>query len=399
LKAGDVSEMRVENVAFGGDGIGRLDDMVVFVPYTVDGDIVQIEITEVRKRYAKGILKEILMPSPHREKPRCADYALCGGCCYQHITYEHQLVLKQKQVKDAFQRIGKFLDPPLLPVLASSPPYHYRVKADFHVTHSKGERPAMGFMSGASNRIVEIERCEIVDDRINSLYGELRSALRKGKWSSTSDRMTLWTTDGNEKDLDSTTAPFITRTVKDKQMTVPHDGFFQANQYLIEEMIDRVVSAADLTGTETVIDGFCGSGLFSLFLAPLAGAIHGIEENGRAIRAAEENRDRYGCQNVSFYQGDVAEVLEKIFLDAGRFVNVLIIDPPRVGCEKNLLDQIIRLRPPKIIYVSCNPTTQARDIRLLCDGGFQLQSLQPLDMFPQTAHIEVIALLSGQTSP
>ena len=395
LKAGDVSEIRIENVAFGGDGIGRLDDMVVFVPYTVDGDIVRIELVEVRKRYAKGVLKEILTPSSHREKLRCADYTHCGGCCYQHIGYEHQLVLKEKQVKDAYQRIGKFPDPPLRPILASPDPYHYRIKADFHVAYPKGKRPVMGFMSGASNRIVEIERCEIADDRLNRLYGELKGALRSGKWTPPTDRITLWSPEDDEKGLDSQTAPFITRTVKNKRMTTPLDGFFQANQYLIGEMIDQVVADADLKGGESVIDGFCGAGLFGLFLAPLAGTIHGIEGNARAIRAAGENLRRYGCGNVSLSHGDVGDILEKIFLDTGRPVDVLVIDPPRAGCERNLPDLIIRLHPKRIVYVSCNPATQARDVRLLCNGGFRLESLQPLDMFPQTAHIEVIALLTG----
>jgi len=395
LKTGDISEIKIENVAFGGDGIGRLDQMVVFVPYTVDGDIVRIEIAEVRKRYAKGILIEILKPSPHRDTPLCADYKDCGGCCYQHIAYEHQLVLKRKQVMDAFQRIGKFPVPPLLPVLASLHPYHYRMKADFHVSHPKGRRHAMGFMSGASNRIVEIKRCEIVDDRINRLYGGLREALQRREWLPAADRIALWSADDNEKGRDSITTPFMTRTVKSKQMTAPHDGFFQANQFLIEEMIDRVVAAAGLKGGETVIDGFCGSGLFSLFLAPQAGAIHGIEGNGGAIRAAEENMKRYGYNNVFFYRGDVGEILEKTFLDTRRSVDILVIDPPRVGCEKNLMEHIILLHPKRIVYVSCNPATQARDIRLLCNGGFRLESLQPLDMFPQTAHIEVIALLTA----
>lgn len=159
-------------------------------------------------------------------------------------------------------------------------------------------------------------------------------------------------------------------------------------------MIDQVVAAADLTGGESVIDGFCGSGLFSLFLAPLAKVIHGIEGDGRAIRAARENLDRYGCHNVSLYQGDVGEVLGKTFLNPLTLVHVLVIDPPRVGCEEDLLEKAIRLAPERIVYVSCNPATQARDIHLLCTAGFRLEFLQPLDMFPQTAHIEVIALLT-----
>ena len=142
LKTGDIAEITIERVAFGGDGIGRLGNLVVFVPYTVDGDVIRIEISEVRKRYARGRLKEILQPSVHREKPLCKNYTRCGGCCYQHISYEHQLFWKEKQVMDAFQRIGKFPSPPLRPAIASPHPYHYRLKADFHVNAQKGKTPA-----------------------------------------------------------------------------------------------------------------------------------------------------------------------------------------------------------------------------------------------------------------
>jgi 23S rRNA (uracil1939-C5)-methyltransferase len=398
LKTADIAEITIERVAYGGDGIGHLDNLVVFVPYTSDGDIVRIEISEVHKRYARGRLKAILSPSVHRVKPLCDDYTRCGGCCYQHIAYAHQLFWKEKQVMDAFVRIGKIPSPPLHPVIASPHPYHYRLKADFHVNTQKGKTPALGLMSGSSNRIVEINRCEIVDESINRLFEERKNELRSGKSLPPADRVTLWSVDGDENDndenFDVTTARMITRTVKDRRLMVPYDGFFQSNQYLISEMIDHVVTAAGLTGDETVIDGFCGSGLFSLFLAPLAKVVHGIEGDGRAIRAARGNMDRHGCHNVSLYQGDVGEVLGKTFSPLPISVDVLIIDPPRIGCEGNLLEKAIRLGPKRIVYVSCNPTTQARDIHLLCAGGYRLKFLQPLDMFPQTAHIEVIALLT-----
>ena len=277
-------------------------------------------------------------------------------------------------------------------------PYHYRLKADFHCKAQKDKPPVLGLMSGSSNRIVEINRCEIVDESINRLYHTLSGNSGNSSWVPAADRFTLWSADCRESDhktaLGVSATPLITRTVKGQCMVVPHDGFFQANQYLISEMIDQVVAAADLTGGESVIDGFCGSGLFSLFLAPLAKVIHGIEGDGRAIRAARENLDRYGCHNVSLYQGDVGEVLGKTFLNPLTLVHVLVIDPPRVGCEEDLLEKAIRLAPERIVYVSCNPATQARDIHLLCTAGFRLEFLQPLDMFPQTAHIEVIALLT-----
>jgi len=398
VKAGDVVELTMEQVAFGGEGIGRWGNLVVFVPYTVDGDVVRVEILECRKRYARGRLQDILQPSPHRTHPPCKDYTQCGGCCYQHIAYAHQLLIKETQVRDAFERIGKMPSPPIRPVIASPEPYHYRLKADFHLRLQKGKAPALGFMSGASNRIVEIEQCKIVEESINQLYQDLRKKLLHGSWVPRRDRITLWSAD-NEGPFGGTNTErlretWIIRTIKKRRLTVHRYGFFQANQYLIDTMIDRVITAAELTGSETVVDGFCGCGLFSLFLAPLAKTVHGIEGDDRAVQAARENAENNGLQNLFFHKGDVAEVVRRVFFNPPVQMDVLVLDPPRIGCGKDLLENILRLGPKRIVYVSCNPTTQARDIQTLIAGGYYLEYIQPLDMFPQTAHIEIIARLT-----
>lgn len=397
VKPGDLAELTIERVAFGGDGIGRWGDLVVFVPYTVDGDVVRIKISEIRKRYARGRLTDILQPSAHRVQPRCKDYTRCGGCCYQHIAYTHQLLLKETQVRDTFQRIGQLPSPPLRPVIASPEPYHYRLKADFHLGLQKGKTPLMGFMSGASNRITEIKRCEIVDESINHLCQGMQKNLLNRSRVPTKNRVTLWSDDhkGNDRETnpDDAGARFIIRTIKNRRIVVPADGFFQANQYLIETMIDLVLAAADLSGSETVIDGFCGSGLFSLFLAPVSKMVHGIEGNSLALQAAGENMENHDLRNLTFHKGDVGEVLSRAFINSPDQVDVLVLDPPRIGCGKELLEKTLHLNPQRIVYVSCNPATQARDIQSLIVGGYHLEYLQPLDMFPQTAHIEVIALL------
>jgi len=403
VKAGDVVELTIEQVAFGGEGIGRWGNLVVFVPYTVDGDVVRVEISEVRKRYARGHLKEILRPSTLRTQPHCEDYTRCGGCCYQHIAYARQLQLKETQVRDTFERIGKMPSPPLRPVIASPEPYHYRLKADFHLRRDKDRPLRLGLMSGSSHRIVEIKHCEIVDESINNQYHDFQDNLINGLWVPTTDRITFWSADheGNAPRTNPkiSKADWITRTVKNRMLMVHHDGFFQANQYLIDKMVDLVTTASNLSGSEMVVDGFCGSGFFSLFLAPLAKTVHGIEGNGRAIQAAKKNAENSGLQNLFFYKGDVAEALRRVFFNPPVQVNVLVLDPPRVGCGKELLENTLRLGPERIVYVSCNPATQARDIQRLVSGGYRLEYLQPLDMFPQTAHIEVIALLRRQLSP
>lgn len=396
MKTGDIIEIAIESVAFGGDGIGRQDGQVVFVPFTVDGDLAQVEIVEVRKRYARGRLKEIRVPSIHRTEPLCREYTRCGGCCYQHIAYAHQLVLKQQQIHDAFTRIGGIAAPPIKSVIASPQPYHYRLKADFHILNRKGGQPAIGFMSGATHRIVDIPRCEIVDESINRQLETYRQALSGQGKPKREDRITLWSMEGAEDTApcSSTRPPFITRMIKGFPMVVPADGFFQANQFLIETMINQVIAAADLQGTETIIEGFSGSGLFTLFLAPLAGFLHTIEGDRQAVQAARKNLEEHGRTRVSLHEGDVARVLKDCLIETCEGTAAMIVDPPRTGCGNDLLEQMIRLCPSRIVYISCNPATQARDIQCLSQAGYLLSSLHPLDMFPQTAHIEVIAVLS-----
>ncbi len=399
MQRGNAATIAIERIAFGGSGIGFLDGRVAFVPGTVDGDVVEIEITEVRKRYVRGRITKILKQSDHRTSPLCGSYGRCGGCCYQHMAYDRQLFWKERQVLDTFQHIGGIPSPPVLAVIPSPKPYHYRWKAGLHIGREYGRPKLIGFMSGASNRIVAITRCEIVEESINHLLQECRHALHEGTWSPVEERITLWSQDETSPSWTplgpSAAAPFILRTIKERRVTVPRDGFFQANPNLICKMIDLVLAASAPRGGETVVDGFCGSGLFSLFLAPQSNRVHGIEWDVRAVEAARHNVAQLGFHNISLHHGDIGSVLQQ-FADP---VDVLVIDPPRAGCGKALLERISTLSPGKIVYVSCNPATQARDIRHLCGKGYRLQSLQPLDMFPQTAHIEVIATLLHSRYP
>ena len=389
--------MRIDSVAFGGDGVGRLRDEVVFVPFTVDGDEAVVKIVETRKRFARGCLEQIISPSPHRAEPSCRHYAYCGGCQYQHIRYEHQLRIKARQVADAFVRIGKVDSPPVAPVTPSPEPFHYRGKADYHLLLSPEEPVVLGFMDILGGRIVDIERCEIVDETINRACLAFRQDLAAGRIAAPPDRQTIWSADADGENVEVVTdfrvPRFINRTVKGKPLRVPYRGFFQANGVLLPCLVDHVLEVSALTGGETVADIFCGSGLFSFFLAPHARHIYGIEKDGEAVHCARWNHSRAGLANAVFYRGDAGKMLQKALAAGKRNVDVLILDPPRTGCEPALISSVIDLNPAKIIYISCDPATQARDIRCLADHGFTLKILQPFDMFPQTAHIEVVALL------
>jgi 23S rRNA (uracil1939-C5)-methyltransferase len=387
MERGDEIELTINAVAFGGSGVGRYGKMVVFVPFSVDGDMVSVKIVTVKKSFATATLQFVHFPSPFRITPRCEAYTRCGACSYQHITYEHQVVLKHRQVRDALKRIGRFDTIPLENMIPSPQAYGYRGRADFHVTTGKGKERIIGFAARATNDIVDLERCEIVHESINDALFRIRGEGRRA------GRLPLWSTPAEE-----VSGSCILRRVKAREMLVPRDGFFQANLYLTDTLVDVVEKFCNLSGTETVLDGYCGSGLFSLFLAPRCGRIYGIEAKRDAIRCAKENMNQAGINLAFFYTGDIAHVLWNRFIRESIPVDVVLVDPPRIGLEQDALEALIALNPAKIVYVSCNPSTLARDLRALAGFGYYIRRVQPLDMFPQTSHIETVVLLERDHS-
>ncbi|TRZ47896.1 class I SAM-dependent RNA methyltransferase [bacterium] len=320
----------------------------------------------------------------------------------QHIAYPYQLELKRRQVAETFRRIAKLSLPPVASVIASPRPYGYRGKAEFHLAGRRSGPRRMGLMVPASHDLIEVERCEIVDESINRKYRSFQEALRSGLLHFRNERQIFWSDEPGESPTDvvigSRTAQAITRMVLGKRITVPYGGFFQANVSLVGELVEQVVAMSALSGRKTVVDAYGGAGLFSLFLGPRAGRIFGIEGDREAVRCAGLNLRREGLMQAAVYPGDVADILENEFVSRGITVDVVILDPPRDGCGKGVIDAVAAIRPERIIYVSCNPATQARDVRLLAELGYTLHLLQPLDMFPQTAHIEVVALLIGSAT-
>ena len=243
MKIGEHIKTEIRDVAFGGDGVGRNEDLVIFVPFTVDGDEVEVEITEVKKRYARGRLVRIIVPSHHRVTPLCPYYTRCGGCRMQHISYAHQLELKHRQVAETFRRIARLSSPPLAPMIASPRPYGYRGKAEFHVAGGRGGSRRVGLMALASHDLVEIERCEIVDESINRKYRNFREALLGGSLHLQDDRQIIWSDEQGEPPtevpIESRNSLEITRIVGEKRMSVPYGGFFQANILLVENWSSR----------------------------------------------------------------------------------------------------------------------------------------------------------------
>ncbi len=373
--------LEIESVAFGGHGVGRADGLVIFVPFTAPEDIVEIEIVERKKKFARGRLLKIIKPSNQRTQPLCRYYGRCGGCSYQHIDYPYQLKIKQKQVEEAFSRIGGMVQPRVREVIPSPQIYAYRGKAQLHAAKTAGGFK-LGFMDISGGKITDIERCEIMDETIND---QIRETRAKGDVLADHNDLTFWS--GLNDDAEA-----ILRVVSGWEFLVPRTGFFQTNLYLTDRMVEEVCALANEKERGLIVDACCGSGLFSINLASYARRIVGVEINEKSVKFARINAERCGIQNAEFIRGDIEEVLKDPVLKK-ETIDLIILDPPRTGLSQETIAAISGLNLHDIIYISCNPATQARDIKFLHEYGFELQSLQPLDMFPQTEHIEAIGLL------
>lgn len=378
--------IKIDSVAFGGEGVGRVDNFVAFVPFSAPGDELEIEITQVKKKFVRGKILKIIKPSQARVKPPCRYYEKCGGCCYQHLDYQHQLAIKKKQVEDAFRKIGKIANPPVPGIIASPYEYHYRGKAQFHA-EAISHGCKIGLLDVSGGRLINIEQCEIMEESINQKLSLLRESRRVQQ---NDNDLTIWSeclaSDAHDKGS-------VVRVVKGKNFLVPRDGFFQANLYLTDTLVDEVCRLAASEKMNTLVDAYCGSGLFSVFLSPYAEKIIGIEINEKSVRYAQINAENAGVKNAAFIHGDMEEILQQGLLPSGDRADLIVLDPPRTGCDKTVLKAIAALQPEKIIYISCNPATQARDVQYLSESGYDLKNLKPVDMFPQTEHIEVVGFL------
>jgi tRNA/tmRNA/rRNA uracil-C5-methylase (TrmA/RlmC/RlmD family) len=376
--------VNIDAVAFGGDGVGRLDNFVVFVPFSAPGDQLEIEITRIKKKFAHGRILRMIRASSQRSKPLCAYYEQCGGCCYQHLNYKDQLAIKKKQVEDAFRRIGRISHPPVGDVIGSPMMYHYRGKARYHA-ETVSRKIKIGFLDTSGGRLIDIENCAIMEETINEKLHVLRENIKLRE-----RELTIWS---GPSSSGPTAGGSIERTVKGKRFLVPRDGFFQANLFLTERLVDEACRLAAVGEHRNIVDAYCGSGLFSVFLSPFAEKVTGVEISENAVEHARINAQHLGAENIEFICSGFEDALHKKLLPAGNETDLMVLDPPRTGCEATILRAVADWAPKKIIYISCNPATQARDVKFFQDCGYKLQSLLPLDMFPQTEHLEVIGLL------
>ena len=389
LRRGDA--VRLDLRAWGrlGEAMAVHEGREVFVFGGIPGETVVAEIVAVRRKYLAGQVTEVVEAAPERVSPPCAYFGACTGCQWQHIDYAAQLDAKRGLVRDAMERIGAFHNPPVRTVLAAPEELGYRNHARFTVWCSTGE---LGFVHRERRRFVRIDRCMLMHDGVNELLGELQgkcgatSQLSIRASAATGDYLIQPTLDSPEIGAASGQKTYLD-SVAGRTFRVASPSFFQVNVQQAARLVELVRDALRLTGSETVLDAYAGVGVFAALLAGDAGRIIAVEESAAAIADAAVNLD--GIHNVRIITGKVEEVLPG--LDAAP--DAVVLDPSRAGCQPAALEALLAMAPGRIAYVSCNPETLARDLRTLC-RGYRVEWVQPVDMFPQTYHIECVAALA-----
>lgn len=368
-KVSDQVTLTIQDIAFGGEGVGRVDDFVVFVPFVIVGETVVAEVTEVKRQFARAKLVRVVAASPDRVVPECRYFTHCGGCQYQHLAYPAQLRMKQKQIADLFERVGKIPPALVAPVLPCPAPYGYRNRIMIRTQwNGPAKKLVLGFI-GVDNRFVEdIEECKIAEPALNRQIQEVRAQPPPH---------------GGLK---------VVLRVQPEGWDVPRDSFFQNNLFLLPKLVETVRGFLRAGGARHLIDLYCGVGFFGIEAADVVDSFTGVEYDQPAITAARNNAAARRLANGKFVAAKAETALPTLLREHPAAQTAVLLDPPRKGCWPGLLQLLRQAAPAQVIYVSCHPATMARDLNILCgDGVFQLVRVQPLDMFPQTQHVECVA--------
>ena len=374
---GDTLTLTISDIAFGGEGVARVEDFVVFVPFVAVSELVEAQITEVKKRFARASLLRVLKASPERTQPLCPYFGNCGGCQYQHLVYPAQLQLKHKQVCDIFQRIGGMQPHLIAPVIPCPSPYGYRNRIMIRSQWDKFKQGLnIGFIRADSRLVIDIEECKIAESALNEQIHYVRAhPPPKGGLK-------------------------VVLRIPPEGWDVPPDSFFQNNFALLPKLVEVTRERLRLSGTRHLADVYCGVGFFGLELADLVESFVGLEYDALAIKAARRNATNRGRTNGEFLAGTAEDLLPKVLARFSPQATTVLLDPPRKGCAPEILQLLRRIRPAQIIYVSCDPATMARDLNVLCaEAVFKVTQVVPLDMFPQTAHLECAADLQCEPLP
>ncbi|WP_294158211.1 23S rRNA (uracil(1939)-C(5))-methyltransferase RlmD [uncultured Selenomonas sp.] len=445
VEKGKTYELQIHTLGTSGEGVGRYEDFTVFVPNALPGEIVRAEIDEVKKTYARGHVVEILKASKDRVEPVCPIYAQCGGCQLMHLDYMAQLRAKRQQVIDAITRIGKQTDVPVLPTLGAATPWNYRNKMQFPIGRVKGQT-VIGCFAQGSHAIIDTTDCRIQAQGNNAIVNAVRDVATKlnisvynedrhtgvlrhvmGRVGLDGDMVVLVTateklpherefvkllrarlphvvsiqqniqTYRNNVILGRETKLLWGRpTIKDRigrlNFHISPRSFFQVNTAQAEVLYSKALEFANLTGAETVIDAYCGTGTITLFLAQKAREVYGVEIVKPAIQDAKKNARDNNVKNATFLVGDATAVLPRLAHQGVR-ADVVVVDPPRAGCTPVVLQTFANMHPDRIVYVSCNPASLARDLAILDNLGYHAEKVQPVDMFPETSHVESVTKL------
>jgi len=403
--------LKLEKFAYGGDVMGRLDDgRALFVPFGLPGERVRVRLIEEKKHFARGQLLEVLEESPQRINPKCVHFGECGGCHYQHLPYQDQLSVKTEILIDQLERIGKLGNPPVRQMVASPNPWNYRNHVQFHLTADGKPGNIFSLPEGEGVGVKAITECHLPEKTIDELWPQLefepgapftRVSLRAGV---NDDLMLILESeipDPPEMELEAGISvvhltdgdalvmagnDHVLMQILGRVFRVSAASFFQVNTLMAEKMVEYLLERLVITRSTNILDVYCGAGIFSAFMAEKCGQLTGIEISASACDDYIVNLDEF--DNAALYQDDAVAVIPQ--LEAKQ--DIVLVDPPRAGLDKRVLDGIAHLNPGVIAYVSCDPATLARDTARLIKGGYHLVEVTPFDLFPQTYHIESISI-------
>ena len=449
MQKDDLIRVTIEDLSSDGLGVGHSDGMAFFIKDTVIGDEVEAKIMKMKKTYGYARMTKLLVPSPDRIEARCPVARQCGGCQIQSMSYPAQLRFKENKVRNNLMRIGKFENPPMEPIIGMDTPFRYRNKAQFPIGYSRDGRRIAGFYAGRTHAIIECKDCllgarvnqEILETVLSHMEqfqiepyeeqtgkGLLRHVMTR-VGHSTGEIMVCLVVNGTKLPheealiaaltgipgmasvtLNTNTEktnvimgrkqrllwgrPYIEDTIGAVRFRISPLSFFQVNPLQTEKLYGKALEYAGLTGEETVWDLYCGIGTISLFLAQRAKKVCGVEIVPAAIEDARKNAALNGFTNAEFFVGKAEEVLPEKYKTEGITADVIVVDPPRKGCEESVLTTMIQMQPKRIVYVSCDSATLARDLKYLCENGYTLQKYCPVDMFGNSVHVETVVLLS-----
>ncbi len=449
MKKNDLVEVKIEDIGMDGEGIGKVDGYTLFVKDAVIGDVIEAKITKAKKNYGYARMINIKEPSPYRIEAKCPVARQCGGCQIQEMSYDQQLIFKENKIRNNLIRIGKFENPPMEPIIGMKEPFYYRNKAQFPIGTDKDGNIIAGFYAGRTHDIIPNRKCFLGVDINETILDKVIDYMNENKVSSynettgkglvrhvlirygfrTKEIMVCIIVNGkslpNQEELIKSLCElegmtsitlnvnrektnvilgreivelwgkgYIEDYIGDVKYQISPLSFYQVNPAQTEKLYGTALEYAGLTGNETVWDLYCGIGTISLFLAQRAKQVYGVEIVPEAIEDARRNAKLNGIENAEFYLGKSEEVLPKKLAEENVKADVIVVDPPRKGCEEALLKAILEMGVPKVVYVSCDSATLARDLRYLCDGGYEVERVRGVDMFGNSGHVETVVLLS-----